>query len=645
MQILLIHSDHIEYQVKKKTPVAEEIEDDMRQGSLDEALTVFIAVEKADESDPVKAVATTVEEIKKVAEQVKVKNIMLYPYAHLSSSLSSPKVAVKVLKDLEAALKDDFNIKRAPFGFYKSFEIKCKGHPLSELSRTIRIGDGATSDTTPSAASASGSTAALAAGKEEVISKAIKAEEKAKSYWHILTPDGELHSFDDFDFTGHDNLRKFRDYEVSKSRTVDRTPPHVELMRRLEIADYEPGSDSGNMRFYPKGRLIKSLLENYVLDRSAAMGAMEVETPIMYDMNHPTLKKYLDRFPARQYSIDADKKSLFLRFAACFGQFLMNHDMTISYRNLPLKMIELTRYSFRKEQSGELVGLKRLRAFTMPDMHTLAGNMEQAIMEFGQQYDMCISMLDAMGLGLEDYEVAIRFTRDFYEENKEFITELARVVDKPVIIEMWDERFFYFVLKFEFNYIDALDKASALSTVQIDVENAERYGINYIDQDGVSREPTILHCSPSGAIERIIYALLEKNHMLTEAGGVPMLPVWLSPTQVRVIPVAERHREAAVEVALMLGCRTDIDDRDETVGKKIRDAGREWVPYVAVLGDEEFQTGELTVNIRSESQPKKPKQVKMKAWDLSARVLDEVAGMPYKGLALPMYLSMRPRFL
>ncbi|WP_367172715.1 hypothetical protein, partial [Desulfobacula sp.] len=105
----------------------------------------------------------------------------------------------------------------------------------------------------------------------------------------------------------------------SKSREVDRTPPHVELMRRLEIADYEPGSDSGNMRFYPKGRMIKSLLETYVLERSAEVGAMEVETPIMYDMNHVTLKKYLDRFPARQYSIEADKKSLFLRFAACFG--------------------------------------------------------------------------------------------------------------------------------------------------------------------------------------------------------------------------------------------------------------------------------------------------------------------------------------
>ncbi|MFV9631875.1 MAG: threonine--tRNA ligase [Methanosarcinales archaeon] len=630
MQILLIHSDYIAYEVKKETPVAEKIDEQMRSGRLDEALTVFIAVEKSDESDPKRAVASTLDEIKKVASQLKAQNIMLYPYAHLSSSLSSPKVAIAVLKDLEIALKDEFTVKRAPFGFYKAFEIKCKGHPLSELSRTITIDE----TITPKAAA-----------KEEIVSEAIKAEEKARSYWYVLTHDGQMQTFEDFDFTGYDNLRKFKDYEVSKSREVDRIPPHVELMRRLEIADYEPGSDSGNMRFYPKGRMIKSLLETYVLERSASIGAMEVETPIMYDMNHPTLKKYLDRFPARQYSIEADKKSLFLRFAACFGQFLMNHDMTISYRDLPLKMIELTRYSFRKEQRGEVVGLRRLRAFTMPDMHTLASDMEQAMMEFRQQYDMCISVLKDMGIGLEDYEVAIRFTRDFYEANKAFITELARIVDKPVIIEMWDQRFFYFVLKFEFNYIDALDKASALSTVQIDVENAERYDINYINEQGNAKHPLILHCSPSGAIERIIYGLLEKNHMITQTGGVPMLPVWLSPTQVRVIPIAERHRGTADEVAHMLGCRVDIDDRDETVGKRIRDAGREWIPYVAVLGDEELAKGELTVTIRSESEPKKPKQVKMKAWDLSARIQTETAGLPYKSIPLPVYLSTRPKFV
>jgi threonyl-tRNA synthetase len=346
------------------------------------------------------------------------------------------------------------------------------------------------------------------------------------------------------------------------------------------------------------------LLENLVLEKATDMGAMEVETPIMYDMEHPTLKKYLDRFPARQYQIESDKRKLFLRFAACFGQFLMGHDMSISYKSMPLKMFEITRYSFRREQRGELVGIRRLRAFTMPDMHTLTRDMASATEEFRKQYLASISILKDVGLDLEDYEVAIRFTKEFYSENREFIEGLVDIVKKPVLIEMWDERFFYFVLKFEFNFVDTMDKASALSTVQIDVENAERYDITYIDEAGEKQRPILLHCSPSGAIERVMFALLEKAARLSEEGKLPMLQTWLSPTQIRVIPVAERHQARAFEIAGELGFRTDVDDRDETVGKKIRDAGREWVPYVAVIGDEELESGQLTVTIRADSTPK-----------------------------------------
>ncbi len=365
----------------------------------------------------------------------------------------------------------------------------------------------------------------------------------------------------------------------------------------------------------------------------------------MYDMNHPTLKKYLDRFPARQYSIEAEKRSFFLRFAACFGQFLMSHDMTLSYKSLPLKMIEMTRYSFRREQRGELVGLRRLRAFTMPDMHTLCADMVGATREFENQYRTSISVLKEAGLDLDDYEVAIRFTKEFYDENREFVEGLVRIVNKPVLIEMWEERFFYFVLKFEFNFVDALDKASALSTVQIDVENADRYEIDYTDVEGALKRPIILHCSPSGAIERLMYALLEKAHRVSTEGKVPMLATWLSPTQVRVIPVAERHQPRAEEVAEALGFRTDVDDRDETVGKKIRDAGREWVPYVVVIGDSELESGKLAVTIRAESEPKRPAKVEMTAEDLKTRISAETAGKPTKRLPLPMRLSERPRFI
>ncbi|MCD4704391.1 MAG: threonine--tRNA ligase [Methanosarcinaceae archaeon] len=634
MQLLLIHSDYIEYEVKKSTPVAETIEESFKKGRLEEALTVFMAVESFDEADPKQVIDRAVAEIEKTAAQVKASSIMLYPYAHLSSDLSSPTVAVSVLKEIEKVLSGKYEVKRAPFGWYKAFRISCKGHPLSELSRTIR----------PEGSTGVQSAVEDRDEKEEVVSEALKAEDTAKSYWHVLTPDGELHSAEDFDFTGHENLRKFVDYEITKARAVDKAPPHVELMRRLEIADYEPGSDSGNMRFYPKGRLMKSLLETYVLDESADIGAMEVETPLMYDMNHPTLKKYLDRFPARQYSIESDKRHMFLRFAACFGQFLMNHDMTISYRNMPLKMVELTRYSFRKEQRGELVGLRRLRAFTMPDMHTLCEDMNDSMFQFSEQYNMCINVLKKIGIDIPDFEVAIRFTRDFYEDNGEFITDLAKKVDKPVLIEMWDKRFFYFVLKFEFNFVDALAKASALSTVQIDVENAERYDINYINDSGEAKHPIVLHCSPSGSIERCIYALLEKAAMDTENGKVPMLPLWLSPTQVRIIPIAEEHMGYAKDVASRLQCRVDIDDRDESVGKRIRGAGREWVPYVIVVGDKEVENGTINVTIRSESEPKKPAKIEMSREELATRIMSETEGMPYRRLPLAQLLSMWPKF-
>ncbi|MDM7934636.1 MAG: threonine--tRNA ligase, partial [Methanothrix sp.] len=534
---------------------------------------------------------------------------------------STPATAIRVLKGLQEALSQRFLVVRAPFGWYKSFTLRCKGHPLSELSRSIRLGEG------------------------EVVSEALKSEAKAVSYWKIMKTDGSMVDVDDFDFEGHESLKKFAAYEISKARAVDRVPPHVELMRRLELVDYEPGSDPGNMRYYPKGRLVKSLLESYVLDRAAEMGAMEVETPIMYDMEHPTLKKYLDRFPARQYQIEAEKRRLFLRFAACFGQFLMGHDMTISYRSLPLKMIEITRYSFRREQRGELVGIRRLRAFTMPDMHTLARDMGQAMEAFREQYQACISVLEEIGLDLSDYEVAIRFTKDFYAENREFIEGLVGIVRKPVLIEMWDDRFFYFVLKFEFNFVDTLEKASALSTVQIDVENAERYDISYIDEQGERMRPVLLHCSPSGAIERVMYALLEKAAREAEGGKLPMFRTWLSPTQVRIIPVAERHQQRALEVARDLGFRADVDDRDETVGKKIRDAAREWIPYVAVIGDEELSTGMLTVTVREQSTPRSASRIRMSPEDLRGRLAEETRGKPWRRLPLPVLLSERPRFI
>jgi threonyl-tRNA synthetase len=479
--------------------------------------------------------------------------------------------------------------------------------------------------------------------KEEVVSEALRAEETLRSMWYILDLEGRLVPLDEFDFRGHENLKIYSGYEVEKDRTVTQEPPHVSLMRGLELVDYEPASDPGNFRYYPKGRMVKALLEEYVTDMVLDYGGMEVETPIMYDMKHPTLEKYLHRFPARQYTIEHDDDRYFLRFAACFGQFLIAHDATISYRDLPLRIYELTRYSFRREQRGELAGLRRLRAFTMPDVHAMCRDLPQAKKEFLRRYKLVEDTLTGIGFDVNKLEMGLRMTEDFWKENMRFVRSFVSRFGKPVLLELWKERFAYFILKYDVNFIDALEKASALATDQFDVENGERYGITYMDEDGHEKHPLILHCSPSGAIERDIYALLEKAHMGMEKGIRPMLPMWLAPTQVRMIPVSEDHVAFAEGYAKKMNrskIRADVDDRTETVQKKIRDAEKEWIPYIIVLGEREAGKEEVPVRVREDG---KIHQMSLK--ELSTEIKKQVRGKPYRPLPMPMSVQARPKFV
>lgn len=618
MKLLLIHSDFIEYEVKQKAISHPEDITTMKD-RLDEALVVFIAVEKVDEGSPAQAVDEAAREIISTAEQLKVQNIMLYPYAHLSSDLASAKAGKEILVSLEQAVKKgNFTVKRSPFGWYKGFTIKCKGHPLSELSKEI------------------------IPGKEK---KAVEKEKEIISEWCILTPNGELVDAEKFDFTGHEELRLLYEYESSGTRKVVGEPPHVRMMQSLELVDYEPASDSGNFRWYPKGHLIKGLLEQHINNMVRDIGGMQVETPIMYDLEHPALGEYVKKFPARQYTVKSDK-DFFLRFAACFGQYMIAHDMTISYRNLPLRLYELTHYSFRREQSGEVSGLKRLRAFTMPDLHTFCANLPQATEEFKRQFSTAMRWMGYLKL---DSEVALRFVKEFYDKNKALAKDLAALAGKPVLVELWSERYYYFVMKFEFNIIDSMKKASALSTVQIDVENAKRFDITYADEKGEKQYPYILHTSISGSIDRNVYALLEREAIKISQGKKPMLPLWLSPTQVRFIPVAdeftpdcERFIDELAKISPFYFIRADIDDREESVSRKIRDAEKEWIPFIVVVGEKERNDRVVTPRVRIPELGAGDKPYSMQ--QLHALIIGQTKEFPQQKLPVALYVSKRPKF-
>ena len=619
MRILQLHCDSIEYTpTKKEIQSAEEIEP--KKIRIEEVIVCFTAVEKDDDS---KIAKNAISEIQESMKKVGCDKLLLYPYAHLSSTLASPGTGLKILKEMEESCTG-INVMRAPFGWTKTFSIKVKGHPLAESSKVF-------SNDQPKDQS------------KEKTSTALESESKIKSYWYVLTPDGKMEEVEKFNFSNHKQLEVLAKYESAKKRHVDEPPPHVNLMKKLAIADYEPASDSGNMRFYPNGRLIKSQIEQYVTDKIRDYGGVEVETPIMYDSHHPSMESYFNRFPARQYSIDSEGKHLFLRFAACFGQFLMASDFQLSYKNLPYKLYELTRYSFRREQSGELVGLRRLRAFTMPDCHAFCKDMQQAIDEFRKRFDLSREVLSGLGIEENDYEVGIRFTEDFYNENKELINEMVSKVGKPVLVEMWKEKFFYFVLKWEFNFVDNLGKASALSTDQIDVENAQRYNITFTNEKNEQQNPIILHNSPSGAVERVIYALLEKFAKQAKEGKRPQFPLWLAPTQVRLIPLKDDFLEFTSKLAEKLteqNVRVDIDDRNDTINKRIRDAEKEWISYVLVIGEKEVNSPSLSVRDRATGDVRQ-----LSIEDFIKEIKDATNGKPISKLNSAILLSQRPQIM
>ncbi len=622
MRLLMIHADRFSFRVTDTTGVrgvAVELAPDDEAGEVGEALVAFMAVESGDESGPDDVARQAAEEIAATARKVGAPAVMVYPYAHLSSDLAKPRTATAVIEKVRTTLHDDeeLAVHHAPFGYYKAFDIACKGHPLSELAMTLTPGEGLDE-----------------AGPDE--SAALAAEKTLKSEWRIYQPDGSYVLADEFDFGSEQGLADLYAYEREGSREAEAAPPHIKLMREQELVDYEPASDAGNLRWYPKGVLVKRLLERHITAMVGDYGAMEVETPIMYDYAHPALAKYLHRFPARQYVVQSDDRELFLRFAACFGQYMIQHDMQASYRDLPVRLYELTHYSFRREQGGEVAGLRRLRTFTMPDMHTLVRDMDMAKEEFLAQVRLCLQWLDDLDL---DCVPAVRFVDSFLDENPGFVEELMATIGRPALVEVWDQRFFYFVAKFEMNFVDTAKKAACLSTVQIDVENTERFDIEYVTEEGTKDHPLLMHTSVSGSLDRCVYAILEQQAMRLARQEKAQWPVWLAPIQVRLLPVSDDHVQGALELAERIPFRVDVDDRDLKLGKKVRESEREWVPYALVVGDRELSGEPLSIR------PRVGEQFEMSVEEFVEHLRAETAGMPEHRANTPRLLSRRPIFV
>jgi threonyl-tRNA synthetase len=271
----------------------------------------------------------------------------------------------------------------------------------------------------------------------------------------------------------------------------------------------------------------------------------------------------------------------------------------------------------------------------MPDMHTATRDMDGAREELMKQAKLALQTSADLDI---NYEPAIRMTREFYEENEGWVEEVVEELGKPALLEIIPERHHYWSAKIDFAAIDGLGRPIENPTVQIDVESAERFDIEYTDGTD-QHHPPILHYSPSGGIERVMAALLEQ----TATMDVPQLPTWLSPTQVRFIPVRpDQHTEYCDGLADDLEAadiRVDVDDRDESVGKRIAEAETDWVPYYIIVGGDEIEGETMGVNVRAEDE-----EIDMTLSELEETVRADISDLPQQARYLPRHVSDHPNF-
>lgn len=604
MKLLLIHAERFEYEVRQRAiEDAEELEEGCGRAAVENALVCFATVEGVDEANVGWVVSKAAGEIEDVARRLAVGRVVIYPYAHLSPDLARPAAAVRVLRELAESLRArGFEVLRAPFGWYKRFSISCIGHPLAELSRTLR--------------------------------PAEAAEEYA-----VLTPDGSVVPLSKFDLpSAPEEFRRLVLKEVYGEAGVGGEPRYLEYCRKFGI-EWEPLSDQGHARYSPEATLMIDLLAEYAWECAAALGIpiFRVKGTNMFDLSVPAVKQHADLFGDRLYTLEVGQKRFVLRYAACHQQFAMLKDWSISYKHLPFGVFEVAD-SYRLEQPGELTLCFRLRKFLMPDLHILARDLEEAKRISLRVHEKIYEEVRKVG---RDYVSIYNLTRSFMAESVDYLTKLVAMEGKPALLHFVPEGKYYWVINVEYNVVDQLGRPREIGTFQIDVGNAQRFGITYVDESGARRHPAIIHTAIIGSLERYLYLLLDTAAMREARGDKPALPLWLSPVQVRVIPVSAEYVEGAVAVAEKLnrsGIRADVDDRDESLSKRVRDAEVKWIPYIVVIGAREAEKGVLSVRRRDGS------VAEVRLEDLAREIEERVGGHPRAPLTLPLRVSQRPLY-
>ena len=558
MRIITLHCNYIKFKpIKKAIAKAEELsEEDKKEKLIKDPLVVLTAVEKGDNDKTVKELVAS---IKKTAGEVKANKIVLYPYAHLSSNLSPPDTALEYLTEAKDVLeKEGFEVTRAPFGYYKEFELKVKGHPLSELSKEFHA-------ITPEIKS----TVQQIQGKK--LAKDIKPEKEKK----IILDRRNLPAND-----------------------------HRILGEDLNIFHLTDEIGPGLPLWLPNGEIIRHELIEFMRGVEEKYGYKHVSTPHITKGHLYEKTGHLPYYAESMYPpMELEGIKYYLRPMNCPHHHMIFNRIVKSYRDLPLRLAEAGSL-YRNELSGVTYGLIRVRGMTQNDSHIYVTS-AQLKEEFLRVLKMFEEVYKVMGI--KDYHFRLSLP-DFKGKSEKYIgdpkewdyasNEIRKAMKEfgKKFVEEKGEAAFYGP-KIDVQMKNAQGKEETIATSQVDIVVPKRLGLVYTDEKGERKTPIVIHRAILGSYERFIAYLLEA----TEG----KLPIWLSPIQARIINFTDRNTKAAEKTLKQLkesipNLRIDSDFRNTTVSDKVRDSEMQKIPIIIVIGDKEEEKGTLAVRRRGE---------------------------------------------
>ncbi len=484
------------------------------------------------------------------AKQVQAKNVVLFPYAHLSSNLASPSLALDILNETAKSLKG-FKVIQAPFGHYKEFEIKVKGHPLSELSREIK-------------SSGSEATATQKVPKEaEITSEEIK-----------------------------NLLRQITKSKLDTSKLEEND--HRILGSKMNLWSFNNVAP-GMVFWHDKGLHIKNKLIELWRSLHRRENYQEISTPQIMDSKLWKVSGHWDKYKENNFVTGYEDRPFLAKPMNCPGGMLVYKSSPKSYRDLPLRVGELG-IVHRVELSGVLAGLFRVIQFTQDDAHIFCKDNSQIKQEIDNVMRLIQGVYKIFNLEFDHVELSTRPEKRI-GSNKDW--DLAEKLLEDVLkerkmkykINKGDGAFYG--PKIDFHVKDSLGRTWQTSTIQLDFALPERFELTFTDEDGKEKRPSMLHRVIYGSIERFIGIITEHFD--------GKFPLWLSPNQIMIMNMNDETAKYSKEVYQKLrnnGFMVELDDRNESIAKKAREAQIQRFNYLVTIGEKEAKEKKIAIKQR-----------------------------------------------